>query len=156
MAQNKGDEGSAKARATEAGESALNLTLAKVKLGAAVEMATTSETGVGAVATAYTAISAAGNFVAGTVQAIGAATGQTKITETAAEVVATATSALGMGTLIATGGNLEKASTAAAIEGIVTSSPKDLATGGTVARAAKAIDLMQNIHQVEQKIKSWF
>jgi len=92
--------------------------------------------------------------VSGTVQTIGAATGQTKLTEAGAEVVATTTSALGMGTFLATG-NLNKAATAAAVEGIVTSSPKDLATGGTVARAAKAIDLMQNISSVWNSVKSY-
>ena len=57
-----------------------------------------------------------------------------------------------MGTLIATGGNLDKAATAAAVEGIVTSNPKDLATGGTVARTAKALDLMQNINAVGKSL----
>jgi hypothetical protein len=142
------------ARATEAGEAALNFTLGKIKFDAALGMAATAETGVGAAAAAYTAISATGNFVSGTVQTIGAATGQTKLTEAGAEVVATTTSALGMGTFLATG-NLNKAATAAAVEGIVTSSPKDLATGGTVARAAKAIDLMQNISSVWNSVKSY-
>jgi RHS repeat-associated protein len=149
-------QGSATARATEAGESALNFTLAKVKLDAALATAATSETGVGAVATAYAAISAAGSFAAGSIQAIGVATGHTKSTETAAEVIATVTSILGLGTLVATGGNLNKAATAAAAEGIVTSNPKDLASGGTVARAAKAMELGQNIHSVGQAIKNWF
>jgi hypothetical protein len=130
--------------------------LSKVKLGAAIDTATTAETGVGALAAAYLGISATGNFVAGTVQSIGAATGKTEATETAAEAVSTVSSVLGFATLISTGGNLNKAATAAAVEGIVTSNPRDLATGGTVARAAKAIDLLQNIHQVEQKIKNWF
>ena len=67
-----------------------------------------------------------------------------------------ATRPSGLITLVATKGNLNKAATAAAVEGIVTSNPADLARGGTVARAAKAADLVQNVHQIEQKIKNWF
>jgi len=153
----QGQQGSTTiARATQAGEAALNFTLAKVKLGAALDTALTAETGVGALGAAYLGISAAGNFVAGTLQTIGAATGKTEATETGAEVATTVTSILGFGTLVWTRGNLDKAATMAATEAIVTSNPKDLATGGTVARAAKAIDLAQNIHRVEQKIKNWF
>jgi hypothetical protein len=57
-----------------------------------------------------------------------------------------------MVTLVATKGDLNRAGLAAAAEGIVTSNPKDLATGGTAARAAKAIDFMQNVHRVEGAI----
>ena len=39
---------------------------------------------------------------------------------------------------------------------LLLTNPKDLATGGNLERAAKAIDLMQNIHSVEQTVKSWF
>jgi len=55
-----------------------------------------------------------------------------------------------------TKGNLNKAATAAAVEGIVTSRPADLAKGGTVERAAKAIDLVQSIHKIEQRIADLF
>jgi hypothetical protein len=143
-------------RATEAGEAALNFTLAGVKIKAAAALATTAETGAGAVGAAYTAISATGNAVAGVFQSIGAVTGKTKATEAAAEYTSIATSASGLVTLVVTKGNVNRAATAAAVEGIVTSNPADLARGGTVARAAKAIDLVQNIHQIEQKIKNWF
>jgi len=44
-------------------EAALNFTLGKIKFDAALGMAATAETGVGAAAAAYTAISATGNFV---------------------------------------------------------------------------------------------
>jgi hypothetical protein len=154
--QHNQSDDSAKARATEAGEAALNFTLAGVKIKAAAALATTAESGVGALAAAYTAISAAGNLAAGGLQTLGVATGKTDATETAAEYTSVATSASGPITLVVTKGNLNDAATAAAAEGIVTSNPKDLAMGGTVARAAKAIDLMQNIHQIEQKIRNWF
>jgi hypothetical protein len=84
----------------------------------------------GAIGAAYLTVSAAGSGTAGTVQAFGAATGWTTATETGAEAVSTVTSVSGFGTLLATG-NMNKAATAAAWEGIVTSNPKDLATGGT-------------------------
>lgn len=85
----------------------------------------------------------------------GAASGQTQSTETAAEGVAAITTASGLGTLIATG-SLDKATTAAAAEGIVTSNPKDLTSGGNLERAAKVLDLMQNIRRVEHEIKNKF
>ena len=143
-------------RATQAGEAALNFALAGTKIKAAAALSDTVETGVGALAVAYTAWSAAGNLAAGAIQSIGAATGQTKSFEAAAEIASVATSGSGLITFVATKGNLSKAATAAAVEGIVTSNPKDLVKGGTVERAAKAIDLMQNIHQIEQKVKSRF
>ncbi len=146
MAQNK-DESNAKARATQAGEAAVNFTLAKVKISAAATIATTSETGVGALGTFYLGLSASGNIAAGSLQTVGALTGETKATETGAEIATTLTSGFGFGTFAVTG-NLDKAATAAAAEGILTSSPKDLATGGTLERAAKAIDLMQSIQKV--------
>jgi hypothetical protein len=94
--------------------------------------------------------------VAATLQTVGATTGHTQTTETAAEVVSTVTTVLGMGTLIKTGGNLNKAASAAAIEGVVTSNPKDLASGGTIARAAKAIEFERNLDRAWQAVKSWF
>ncbi|WP_420239026.1 RHS repeat-associated core domain-containing protein [Telmatobacter bradus] len=144
-------DGSATARATEAAESVTNFAMAKVKFDAAIAAGSASETGVGAVGAAYLAISAAGSGTAATVQALGAATGWTKTTETGAEAVATITSVSGAGTLLVTG-NMNKAATAAAWEGIVTSNPKDLATGGTLSRAAHAADLLQNIHTVQNSV----
>jgi len=149
-----GDSTNAKERATEAAEAAVNLALAKAKISAAAGISTTSESGVGALAAAYLVVSASGNVVAGAAQGIGAATGYTKSTETAAEAAAVGTSLAGMVTLVATNGDLNKAGLAAAAEGIVTSSPKDLATGGTGARAAKALDFIQNVHRVEGAITS--
>jgi hypothetical protein len=141
-------DGNAKARLTQAGEATVNFAMAKVKLDAAVAAGSAAETGAGAVGAAYLAISAAGSGTAGTMQALGAATGWTKTTETGAEAVSTVTSGFGFGTLIVTG-SMNKAATAAAWEGIVTSNPKDLATGGTLSRAAHAADLLQNINTVK-------
>ena len=73
----------------------------------------------------------------------------------AAEGVSAVTSAFGFLTLVTTG-SVDKAADAAALEGIVTSRPGDLAEGGTATRAAKAIELLQNVHRVEQKIVNWF
>jgi len=148
------DEGNAKARATQAWEAALNFTLAKVKIAAAVKTATTSETGAGALLTFYLGLSASGNVAAGGLQTVGVLTGETKATETGAEVATTMTSFLGFGTFALTG-NLNKAATAAAVEGIVTSRPKDLAEGGTLERAAKAIDLLQSVQRAEGAIKNF-
>ena len=137
--QQQQDDGSAKARATEAAESVTNLAMARIKFAGALASAPASETFVGAVGTAYLGISAAGSGTAGAVQAFGATTGWTTTTETGAEAVSTVTSAFGAGTMIWTG-DLNKAATAAAWEGIVTSNPKDLVTGGTFSRAAHAAD----------------
>lgn len=56
-----------KARATEAGEASINLTMSKVKFGLALDAGATSETGAGALASFYFAIGATGNAVAGAV-----------------------------------------------------------------------------------------
>jgi RHS repeat-associated protein len=141
------DNGSGTARATEAAESATNFAMANYKIDAAGAAAMTSETMVGAVGAAYLGISAAGSGTAGTLQAIGAATGWTDSMEYGAEAVSTVTSAAGFGTLLATG-DLNKAATAAAWEGIVTSNPTDLTSGGTLSRVAHAADLVQNISTV--------
>lgn len=107
----------------------------------------------GAFAAVYAGISAAGNVTAAGSQVIGAVTGHTEVTETAAELAGTVTSASGMATLVVTR-NLNKAATAAAVEGIVTSKPEDLAKGGTVERAAKAVDLLEHVRHVEQSVSS--
>jgi hypothetical protein len=125
--------------------------MAKVKLSAA---ATTAETGAGALGAFYLGLSASGNIAAGGLQTVGALTGQTKTTETGAEIATTVTSGLGFGTLLLTR-NLDKAATAAAAEGIVTSSPKDVATGGTLERAAKAIDLLQSVQKAGEAAKNF-
>ena len=145
----------ARARAIEAGEAGLNFTIAAAKIKFAAGLSTTSETGVGAFAAFYTGWSAAGNIAAGSFQLAGALTGKTKVTEEAAEGASAATSALGVYTLVKTG-SLDKAAGAAAFEGIVTARPGDLTEGGTATRVAKAIDLLQNIHRVEQKVENWF
>jgi hypothetical protein len=131
----------------------VNFTMAKVKFSYAAGTAATSESGVGALAATYLTISAAGNAVAGVVQTAGALSGETKGTEEAAEGVSTITSLLGFGTLIKTG-DMNKAALAAAAEGIVTSKPKDLATGGNLERVAKAADFIQNVRRVEGAIKN--
>jgi RHS repeat-associated protein len=143
----------AKARATQAGEAAVNFTLAATKINTAIKTAPTSETVVGGLATAYLGISATGNAVAGTLQAGGAATGHTKVAEEGAEAVSTVTSVVGFGILLKTG-DMNKAATGAAVEGILTSRPEDLATGGTLERAAKVADFGQNVSKVWSSIKS--
>ena len=143
-----------KARAAEAAEAAANLGAAAVKVKAMVATATTAETGAGALATAYLAISASGNLVAGSMQALGAATGETEPTEAGAEAVAAVTSVSGFVTLLATG-STSKAATAAAVEGIITSNPKDLAKGSVLERAAKAFDLAQSVKAVGQAALGW-
>jgi hypothetical protein len=118
--------------------------MAGAKFKATLALATTAETPVGAAATAYSALSTAGSFTAAMVQSVGVITGETQGAEEGAEAVGAVTSGSGFVTLIGTG-SMDKAATAAAIEGILTSSPKDLASGGTLERAAKAFDFAQNV-----------
>ena len=87
--------------------------MAKIKFDAALAAASASETFFGAVGAAYLGVSASGSAVAGTLQAGGAATGFTTVTETGAEAVSAVTSVAGAGTLVATG-SLNEAATAAA------------------------------------------
>jgi hypothetical protein len=79
--------------------------------------------GLAAVGSAGLAISSAGNFVAGATQLIGAATGNVSEAEEGARAVTSTTSLFGFGTLIATGGDLNKASRAAGVEGMITTNP---------------------------------
>jgi RHS repeat-associated protein len=138
----------AKARATLTKEAAVNATVGVGKLKIVVAAAATVETGVGALAVTYTCVSASGNLTAAALQTFGAATGLTNESEEAAEGVSTVTSAAGFVTLVATGGNMQKASLAAAAEGIITSNPKDLASGGRLTQGAKVLDLAQDIQAI--------
>lgn len=146
------------ARATQAGEAVANTTLGWVKVKTAAKISPSSESGVGAAAAFYVGVSAAGNFAAGGIQAVGALTGKTEETEKMAEAAGTITSGPGLATFVATG-DLNKAADAAALEGILTSNPKDLMSGGTLERAAKVNELRENIQQlgpiIKQTITNW-
>lgn len=133
-----------------AGAAALNIGVGIVKVGGALAAgAATPETGgVSAVGAAYLAISASGNFTAAGAQIVGAVTGKTEVAAQAADVATTVTSVSGAGTLVITGGDLKKASAAAAVEGLITTDPKDLTKGNDPAKLIKAADFAKTVTDV--------
>ena len=138
-------------RLVMAGEAALNVEIAKVKIGiaqklgeaAAAEPETAPVTLVGAAALG---ISASGNLAAAGAQVAGAATGHIKGANAAAQVGTVATSAAGLVALVTTNGNVQKAARWAALEGVVTANPDELLHGTLVEVTAKVIDYLGNVN----------
>ena len=136
-----------------AAEGAANLAVAGAKLKATITLATTAETGVGAVATGYGVVSTAGSAVVGVIQEAGAATGGTKTAEEGADAVAAVTSVSGFVVMVGTR-SVEKGAAAAAVEGIITG-PGDLARGSGAERAVKALDFVQNIKTAVHAVRDY-
>lgn len=126
------------ARIASATKGVLNLGVGAAKIGlAALSGASTPATGpLGGVGAAYLGIGAAGNISAGAIQLIGAITGNVNGTGQAATAATTATSVLGLGALLATGGNLQTASNWANIESLGTAGLNGGMTGHLVDQAA--------------------
>jgi RHS repeat-associated protein len=133
-----------------AGKAALNIAVAGVKITeAAAGAAAAPETGGLTLAvTVYQGISAAGNLAAAASQIAGAVTGDVKSGQAGADVASAATTVSGVATLVATGGNVEKASQAADIENGVTTglSGKTLFEGSKGQVATKVLDAAQSTH----------
>jgi RHS repeat-associated protein len=149
-AQQKSNSEKIATRVVMAGEAAVNAEVAKIKITAAAALgAAAPETeGATAIPAALLAISASGNIAAAGVQTVGAITGKTDEADLAAKVATVATSPTGMATLIASHGNIQKAARWAAVEGVVTASPKELLGGSAVQITAKVIDFIQNVKSI--------
>ena len=106
---------------------------------------TSSETGIGAVGAAYFAISGAGSTTAGIVQVIGGVSGHTKEADRGAKFLASVTTVSGFLAFPSSKGNVEKASQAAALEGVFTTNPRDLFEGKMSQIFAKIADFAQNL-----------
>jgi hypothetical protein len=126
------------ARIASATKGVLNLGVGAAKIGlAALSGASTPATGpLGGIGAAYLGIGAAGSISAGAIQLIGAITGNVNGTGQAATAATTATSVLGLGALLATGGNLETASNWANIESLGTAGLNGGMTGHLIDQAA--------------------
>ena len=126
------------ARIASATKGFLNFGVGTAKIGlAALSGASTPATGpLGGVGLAYFGIGAAGNISAGSMQLIGAITGNLTGTGQAATTATTATSVLGLGALLVTRGNLETASSWANIESLGTAGFNGGMTGHLIDEAA--------------------
>jgi RHS repeat-associated protein len=134
-----------------AGKAALNIAVAGVKITeAAAAAAAAPETGGLTLAvTVYQGISAAGNLAAAGSQLAGAISGDVKSGQEGANVAAAATTISGVATLVATGGNVEKASQAADLENMATTgiSAGGLNHGSAGQVVTKGLDAAQTMYQ---------
>ncbi len=127
-----------KGRLEMAGDATLNVAAAAGKT--TLLAGTAAATGpVAALAVAYGGLSVAGNVATAGVELTGAITGNTEQAEHAAKVVAATTTLLGLWKLLRTG-SLDKAAQAAALEGVLTTNPKELIEGSKAARTVKTLD----------------
>jgi hypothetical protein len=131
-----------KARIALAIKGVISLGVAKAKLDAALStLASSAGDGpVGIVGAIYGLLGAGGNFAAGVAQLTGAVTGDVKASAEAATYASTVTTVAGLYTYKKTKGNLEAASTAAAIESIGTSGFNGGKSGQFIEEGLNKID----------------
>lgn len=115
-------------RFKQAGKGLLNLGIGVGKMAGGIALAVGTD-GLGAGVGYYSLVSSFGNLGAGVSQLAGAASGNVEGGEQGAQVSAVVFSPVGMTTLLATGGNIQTASTAASVEGIVATPATVLVTG---------------------------
>ena len=132
-------------RAALAANGALKVVVAGVKaVGVAGSIAAAPETAGGSLlAAGYLAVGAAGSFTEGVADLAGATFADSKDlgdVADAGEAASTLTTGSGLATAIVTGGDMNAASKAAAVEGLATMKPSELFKGSATERVGHAID----------------
>lgn len=143
------EDGDNKERAIEAISGVANLAIAAyrgVEVGGEV-LATPATGGLSVLAAAYEGVQAVTQAGAGITQIGGAISGKTEATNKAADAMVVGTSIAGAATLAATKGDLDAASKAAAVEGLVSAS----ATRSIFKTVGTMLDTVMNIRQTTQK-----
>ncbi len=139
-----------------AAKAGLNTGIAAVKTGEAAAGALAAPVTFGATAavTVYEGIGAAGNIAAAGLQTVGAITGDVKDYDKAADVVSSVTTISGVTTLVATHGDLEKASRNAAIENLITTgiTAKGLTEGPPLSVGIKTLDAGQSVKEGQEAL----
>ncbi len=133
-------------RLLQAGKGVLNLSIGVGKMAGGIALAAGTD-GLGAAVGYFAVVNSFGNFGAGVSQLAGAVSGDIEGGEQGAQASSVVFSPTGMTTLIATGGNLRTASTAASLEGVVLTPATAGFTGESPAWYDWA-DLGQNVNDL--------